>query len=169
MCAEIPDNQDPRRIHVKKEPGHVFLILSKTDTVSGSKPVYRVFGFYPRRPASSILFKNVNCLILDNGDREYNAFLHKELTAGEFSRILDAAIVFSRRKYNLNKYNCYDYALDVFNSLPGIEKLPVTHVKFPFILGHGSSPCGLYLDLRKLKENCSAWVPNIEFGIFQSP
>ncbi|MBS1600152.1 MAG: hypothetical protein JST75_18135 [Bacteroidetes bacterium] len=168
LCADVPDNNDPAHVNLGKEPGHVFIILSKTDTING-KSINQSFGFYPRRPASSLIFKNVRGVIFDNQCREYNASVYKRLNEDEFRLILEKSETLSRKKYNLNKYNCYDYAIGVFNAIPQIEKLPVTHVKFPFILGHGGSPCGLYKDLKRLKENNSQWAPYIRLGIFQSP
>jgi hypothetical protein len=169
LCADLPDNNHPDKVYVKKETGHVFLILKKTDPDIADSSMAQVFGFYPVRPVSSIIFKNVRCEMLDNGNREYNAVISKELTAKEFALILQKAKELTAKKYNINKYNCYDYALNVFNSIPGIEKLPVTHVKFPFIFGRGGSPCGLYRDLEKLKVAGSTWAPFIQFGVFTSP
>ena len=166
LCADIPDNDRPDKVYVKKETGHVFLILQKS--IPG-KAIAQVFGFYPVRPVSSILFKNVRCEILDNGKREYNASVTKKLSATEFAALLQKAKALTNRKYNINRFNCYDYAVEVFNSLPGIEKLPVTHVKFPFIFGRGGSPCGLYRDLEKLKAAGSVWAPAIQFGVFKAP
>jgi hypothetical protein len=169
LCADVPDNDHPSKVYYKKEPGHVFLIVEKKDSASQNNSLAQVFGFYPRRPVSSIVFKNVRCEILDNGEREYNVAITKEISADEFQLLLDQAEVLTRKKYNINRFNCYDYALAVFNSLPGIEKLPVTHVKFPFIFGRGGSPCGLYKDLEKLKADSGAWAPYIKFGLFKAP
>jgi len=57
------------------------------------------------------------------------------------------------KKYNLNKYNCYDYALELYNSIPGTEALPTLKVKFPFKFGRGGSPCGLYKVLKELSSS----------------
>jgi hypothetical protein len=168
VAADIPDNKYPGRTHLKKEPGHVFVIMEKKDTLTG-KSITQVWGFYPRRPVSSIFLKNVRCELLDNGGREYNAAITKQLTKEEFSFIIEQAIVLAQRKYNINKYNCYDYAVALFNSLPGIQPLPVSYVKFPFIFGRGGSPCGLYRDLEKLKESGSTWADSIQIGCFKAP
>lgn len=167
VCADLPVNTDPTRVFKKGEPGHVFLILYKHNLLTG-EIVSRSFGFYPRLPVSC-LFKKTKSKILDNNDREYNASIEKKLTAAEFELVLQQCINASRKKYNLKKYNCYDYVLEVFNSLPGIEKLPVTYVKFPLIFGRGGSPCGLYSDLQTLASSGSAWAPYIKFGLFKSP
>jgi hypothetical protein len=167
ICADLPVNDDPGCVYKKGEPGHVFLILSKQNPVT-MQVITRSFGFYPRVPVT-FLIKQVRSRILENCNREYNASIEKKLTADEFAIILKKCMELSKKKYNLKKYNCYEYVLEVFNSLPGIEKLPVTKVKFPFIFGKGGSPCSLYSDLKKLLANGSAWVPFIKFGLFKSP
>jgi hypothetical protein len=167
ICADLPDNNNPKRVYKKGEPGHVFLILSKINSVTGEAAT-RSFGFYPRVPVSC-LFKKVKSTILDNNNREYDASIEKKLTMEQFVFALEKCKELSRKKYNLNRYNCYDYVLEVFNSLPGIEKLPVSVVKFPFIFGRGGSPCGLYRDLKTLSSLDSAWTPFIRFGLFTSP
>ena len=167
VCADVPDNNNPKRVYVKGEPGHVFLILTKRNPLS-AEIITRSFGFYPRVPVSSLI-KQVRSRILDNSNREYDASIEKKVTPVDFALLLQKCIELSKKKYNLNKYNCYGYVLEVFNSLPGIEKLPVTNVKFPFIFGKGGSPCGLYKDLKKLISSGSSWAPYIKFGEFKSP
>lgn len=169
ICADIPNDKDPDRVVYRKEPGHVFVILEKKDSLGSPQTITQVFGFYPRRPASSLVFKNVRCRILDNGSRQYNAALVKQLTAAEFLIILENAQALAGRKYNINKFNCYDYALRLFNSLPGIDTIPVRHIKFPFIFGRGGSPCALYRDLEKLRRDSSVWAPHIRIGTFVAP
>ncbi|MFI5155265.1 MAG: hypothetical protein ACHQEM_03730 [Chitinophagales bacterium] len=169
LCGDLPDDHDPDRIHVKDEPGHTFLILEKRNRNTSSPPIIKVFGFYPHRPASCLIFRNVCGEIMDNSGREYDVSLSTEISAKDFALILQKSQELSRRKYNLNKYNCYDYAVAIFNSLPGIEKLPLTHVKFPSIFGSGGSPCGLFRDLEKLKNEGSVWASHIHFGIFYAP
>jgi hypothetical protein len=155
IAADVPDDARPHKVYVKQEPGHVFVILEQKDTITG-KSVAQVWGFYPVRPVSSILFKNVRCELNDNGKRKYDASITRQLSPHEFELITAKAIELAQKKYNINKYNCYDYAVELFNAIPGIEKLPVTHVKFPFIFGRGGSPCGLYRDLKRLKTSNSS-------------
>lgn len=167
LCADLPDNNNPKCVYKKKAPGHVFLILTKHDLLTGNILTIS-FGFYPRVPVTC-LFKKVRSKIMDNSNREYNASIEKKLTKEEFELVIEKCKELSKRKYNLKKFNCYEYALGVFNSLPGIEKLPVSNVKFPFILGRGGSPCGLYRDFKKLVLTDSPWAPFIRFGVFKSP
>ncbi|MBA2500889.1 MAG: hypothetical protein H0V30_14285 [Chitinophagaceae bacterium] len=167
VCADLPDNSNPKCVYKKGEPGHVFLILSKRNLLSAAV-ITKSFGFYPRVLVSALV-KQVKSKISDNSNREFDASIEKKLTNDEFAFVLQECEEFAKKKYNLKKYNCYDYVLEIFNSLPGIEKLPVTKVKFPFIFGKGGSPCGLYRDLKNLSSTGSSWAPYIKFGILKSP
>lgn len=167
VCADLPVNDNPNCVYKKGEPGHVFLILTKQSILTG-EVVTRSFGFYPRVPVSCLV-KRVRSKILENNNREYDASLKKELTAEEFLLVIEKSKKFAKKKYNLNKYNCYDYVLEIFNSLPGIEKLPITYVKFPFIFGRGGSPCSLYGDFKKLASGGSSLAALIRFGVYKSP
>ncbi len=166
LCADIPDNTQPTRVHIKSETGHVFLVFSK---ISGKDSIHNVFGFYPRRPASSLFFKNVRSEILNNGRREYNASVTTELDAAAFGYALRKAVQLAGKKYNINRYNCYDYALEIFNTVSGKDPIPGRHIRFPFIFGKGGSPCGLYADLYSLWLNKSSWAPYIQFGVYKAP
>jgi hypothetical protein len=147
----------------------VFLIIEKLDTLESHRPVVQVFGFYPVRQHSSLISGNVRSKIIDNSQREYNASLSKRLTPNEFEVVLKQAEHLAGRKYNLRRFNCYDYVMSVFNSIPGIEQLPVRHIKLPYLLGSAGSPCGLYGDLRRLQRDKPQWAPYIRFGTFTAP
>lgn len=166
ICADLPDNANPDRVHVKTETGHVFIILSKWNEKDS---IHSVFGFYPRRPASSLVFKNVRAEILNNGNREYNASLSRRLNKDSFRLAINTAIELAKKKYNINKYNCYDYAIGIFNSVAGENRIPIHHIRFPFIFGKGGSPCSLYADLKEIQRSRAGWAPSIQFGLFRAP
>jgi len=50
-----------------------------------------------------------------------------------------------------------------------MERIPLSKVRLPFLLGKAGSPCGLYKDLIVLKNKNEFWQPYIEFGEFASP
>jgi hypothetical protein len=166
IAADVPDNKRPLKVYHKKETGHVFLILEQKDTLT-QKSVAQVFGFYPVRPVSSLLMRTVKCKILNNGGRVYDAALTQQLTKEQFETVLKKAIELSCKKYNLNKYNCYNYAIEVFNSIPGIEYLQPVKTKFPFVFGKGGSPCGLYKQLLAVNETDSRI--KISIGMLKAP
>lgn len=169
ICADIPDNNNGERVHVGRQPGHVFLIVEKLDTITPGQSAVQVFGFYPVQQHSSVISGDVPSKIVDNSNREYNASLSKRVSANQFQLLLEKSEQLAKRKYNLRRFNCYDYVVAVFNSIAGAEKLPVTHIKLPYLLGRAGSPCGLYHDLKKLKDDQSAWAPDIQLGVFTAP
>lgn len=168
IAADVPDNTRPHKVYVKKEPGHVFVILEKKDTVNNITQSL-VWGFYPVRPINSVFMKNVRCKLNDNGGRTYDASITKALSAAEFDVIIRKANDLAQKRYNLNKYNCYDYAVELFNAVQADHRLPLTHVKFPFIFGRGGSPCGLYRDLVDLKKRDFPSSESIQIGLYNAP
>jgi len=167
LCADVPYNKNPAKVLFRKQPGHVFVILSQ-QPLQG-ETVSEVFGFYPIRPASVILFKNVKSQLRSNTDREYDAEVNMQVSSNTFFAILDSSLIFARKKYNLNRYNCYDYGLQLFNIAIPTNPIKSQYVKFPFIWGKGGSPTGLYHALRELKETDSIWAQRIRFGSLRAP
>jgi hypothetical protein len=166
LCADVPNDKNPKQVLYKNEPGHVFLIFqqfNETDTIS------LAFGYYPKKPANVILFKNVKSELRNNRNRMYDCQFSRSVTEYNFFDVLDSAVVLAGKKYNLNHFNCYDYAVRVFNLSAGNYLIPVQYVKFPFIWGKGGSPTGLYRQLKALKDNDSTWSNHIEFGQLKAP
>jgi hypothetical protein len=168
LAVDVPNNLDPARVWFKKDPGHVFVILERIDTLAKRKQAL-VWGFYPTHPVSSIFFRRVKSELRNNAGREYNAVIRKQLSTEELQLVQEKSLQYAQSAYHLNRYNCYDYALNVFNSVASKSPLPVHKVTFPFAMGHGGSPCGLYQTLQALKSAESSWAPAIAFGCFQAP
>jgi hypothetical protein len=166
LCADVPNNEQPMQVVCNSEPGHVFLILQK---ISGTDTISEVFGFYPRSGVPVLIFKRTKSKIRDNSRRDYDADVTKQLTAEEFDTILVKCLFYAPHIYHINKFNCYDYAVDIFNSVAGHDPIPVTHMRYPFIFGKGGSPCCIYRDLEKLKDSNSVWAPYIRFGNLVAP
>jgi len=167
LCADVPYNKNPAKVMYHKEPGHVFLIFSQR--LNNGDTLSQVFGFYPIRPASTALFKNVKSEIRDNSGREYDVYVIAHIEKGLFYNILDSALLFARKKYNLNRYNCYDYGLRLFNLSIPRSPIPIVYVRFPFIYGRGGSPTGLYRTLQELKQTDSVWAQWVVFGQLKAP
>lgn len=151
LAADVPDNKRPEKVYYKKETGHVFIILEKSDSLKGTS-VAQVFGFYPIRPVGSLFLRTVQCEILNNSGRSYDACITLSLTAAQFNQVTAKAVELTSKKYNLNEYNCYDYAVELYNSIEGVEDMTLQKVKFPFVFGRGGSPCGLYKQLMELQD-----------------
>lgn len=168
LAADIPDNNNPGKVHFQKEPGHVFLILTKKDSVSGESQSM-VWGFYPRRPVGSLFFKRVKSELRDNGYREYNISITCRLTADGLDSLKSEAVHLSGRKYNLNRFNCYDYAVNLFNAVQKQLNIPVSYMRFPLLLGKGGTPCSLYKDIAELSPSALPAGFTIQTGIFHAP
>ena len=151
-------------VFYKSEPGHVFLILQK---INSPDTISKVFGFYPLLDLP-VFFTNVRSVIKDNSKREYDVEISKMLTAEQFQKAVSLSIEYSKRKYHLTRFNCYDYTIEIFNTVAG-ETLPVTRVKFPLWYGKGGSPCGFYKYMKEQKESASSLAPYISFGNMVAP
>ncbi len=166
LCADVPNNKKPKKVAYQQQTGHVFLILQM---ISPSKDTSsQVFGFYPKRGLPTLIFKKIKSVIKDNSYREYDARVTKHLNRPQFDSVVNRSILDANRIYHINKYNCYDYAVQIFNSIVSTHLIPSTHVRFPFIFGRGGSPVGLYMDLQRLKTD-PMWIDAIHFDNFTSP
>ena len=159
LCADVPLNKKPHRVAYKQQTGHVFLILQKVRSIGDT--VQRVFGYYPKKGLSTLLFRKVKSCIKDNSTREYDTKISKVLTKEQFDTAVAKSVSLARRAYHINKFNCYDYAVYVFNAVSPENPLPVTYVRFPFPFGRGGSPCSVYKDFKKMKENGAFWANRI--------
>ena len=166
LCADVPDNRHPLKVAYQQESGHVFLILQKI--LPGADTLNKVFGFYPKKGLPTLFFKTISSRIKDNSYREYDVDVSVDITASQFDTVLAIAVYQSLRKYHINRFNCYDYALNIFNAVAGDSTLPVVYVRFPFIFGRGGSPCSVYKGLSRLR-NSAFWGPRIRFGQFRAP
>ena len=165
--ADVPNNKKPMRLMYNQETGHVFLILQKIDSAMGDT-IHKVFGFYPRKQRLSIFIKReVASTIKDNSGREHDIELSKILTQEQFETVLKLSVGYSKKKYNLNNFNCYDYALTIFNSIARPDTLPVMYRKFA-VFGKGGTPCSIYKYLVEQQAN-SALGPYIHVGNLKAP
>ena len=169
ICADIPDNSNPLKLMHNNESGHVFIIVSAQDSSAAKKTVSVPFGFYPRYMAMMALIKRVPGAIKNNWNREYDASVSKKLTAREFHNTLILAKELSKRKYHINNFNCYDYAVLLFNSSDNKDSLPVSRVKYPLASGSGGTPGCLYNDLKKIKTGQTSLASAVTIKPLLSP
>lgn len=168
LCADVPNNKKPHKVAHNQQTGHVFLILQQMNP-QRSDTISQVFGFYPKRGLPVLFFKRMKSVIKDNSKRFYDAAVSKTLTADEFDAVLQKARELAGYTYHINQFNCYDYALQIFNVAAADDPLALRYVKFPFIFGKGGSPVGVFQELKRLKSNGSAWSSSIVFGDFEAP
>lgn len=168
LCVDVPYNKNPMKVLYQLEPGHVFLILQKINKII-TDTIHEVFGFYPKKKLPVFFARRVKSQVKDNSRREYDVALSKMLTKEQFQMVIDVALKYSHAEYHLNRFNCYDYAMQIFNTVAGSDKLTPKYVKFPFPFGKGGSPCGLYKYMMQMKDSTTVWTPYIEFGNLVAP
>jgi hypothetical protein len=167
LCADVPLNKKPHKVAHKQQTGHVFLILQKVKKAGDT--IQRVFGYYPKKGLSTLLFKKVKSCIKDNSQREYDTKISRAVSRQQFDTVIAKCIFLASRPYHINKFNCYDYAVGVFNSVAPDHPLPVTYVRFPFPFGKGGSPCSVYRDFKKMKDSGAFWANSILVGTGAAP
>ena len=71
-------------------------------------------------------------------------------------------------KYDLNDYNCTNYALDVFNSIePLNSQIVVPDWIGPYTgINYGTTPNGLWKVLGQMKSNGNS---NVDMGVMDAP
>jgi hypothetical protein len=168
IAADVPDNKRPGKVFYKGEPGHVFVILEQKDTLLNTT-VAEVWGFYPETPIMSLFIRTVKCKVLSNGGRTYDAAITIPLMPQQFEAVKQKAADLTAKKYNLNRYNCYDYAIELFNSVEGVADIPIKKVRFPLVFGKGGSPCGLYKQLTLLLQTTNNLASAVRMGNTVAP
>jgi len=164
--ADVPNNKKPMRVLYQMESGHVFIILQK---IHGVDTINKVFGFYPYPGIPVFLKRNVKSHMKDNSYRQHDVELCKTISKSQFDSALALSVLYSKMKYRLNTFNCYDYAIKIFNAVAGRDTLPIIHVRYPLFFGKGGSPCGFYKYMKQQQESASAWAPYIQFGDLVAP
>lgn len=155
LFVDLPINDDPTQIfnQVTGAVGHCFLGLTKTGS---SQSVAQYFGFASTQPFSAIVGTVTPGKVVDNTGHKYNASLSIPVNAGQFGIAMNKISSLSGSNYDLNKFNCVDFALSVINSfrpttpiIPAIAQMP----------GGGLSidtPQGLYITLQHIQNTGGA-------------
>jgi len=147
MHVHLPNPSNPQMVVYGANAGHVYLELSKEN---GSMSQKKSFGFYPESSIKSISHLPVNSVILDEylqPGRYSQISYEMVVSASEFNIVQQASILYSQQQYDLNNYNCADYAIDVMNS---IRQSSPFNVPNSYTLS--TTPSGTYNYLYSLRE-----------------
>ncbi|HEY4291391.1 MAG TPA: hypothetical protein VGN00_30025 [Puia sp.] len=179
LCADVPSNNDPNRsmtFSAGISAGHTFLVVTKS---GGGVSISQAFGFYP---ASTLSAWNpmsaVGSVIRDNSNAEINASITMTMNPDQFNTIRAAAIALSQKPYQLDKSNCSDYALGVFNAARTnpLTVDPYMLTQAGIFMGNGlssppvtvpitNSPQMIYEKLSAIKANGAAEASNIQLNL----
>jgi hypothetical protein len=155
LLTDIPVDNDPSKLFNwnTESPGHTFLQLRKSNP-DGSNVIVQNIGFYPQSNWSKILDSNpVDSKMVDDGDHEFNASLKMNLTSTAFSSVLGKIKELSALKYDMDEFNCTDFALEVFNYVRTPIQIPTYAIPGGVGTIGSSTPQGLFLKLREMKNN----------------
>lgn len=173
LCADLPDNSNPDIVVVGVTPGHAFLTITKTN---GSQSVTQSFGFYPQSGPLSVFGVGVNSKIVDDGkagfEHEVNASISMDnISQLGFNAVKNLALGYvNSLQYDLDVFNCADYALDCFNFIRS-SQIIVPDSQYPIgfpIINYGTTPNGIYKNLKEMKDTNHPEAANIQIGVNNS-
>lgn len=164
IFADIPVDNDPTKLFnwQARTPGHVFLQLKKT-SADGNQSVMQNIGFYPKSNWKNILDASpVPGKMVDDGSHEFNASLLMNVNANRFSSALGKIKELSSLNYDMDEFNCTDFALEVFNYIRTPLQIPRYAIPGASGMFGSNTPQGLFIKLQEMKTNGDPESANIK-------
>jgi hypothetical protein len=163
IFTDMPVDNDPNKIFDfnSGSPGHVYIQLKKSN---GSQNVTQNIGFYPKTGWKTMLTNApIDGKFVDNGMHEFNASFKMNLSPQNFNSTLTEMLYLRNMKYDIDNFNCTDWALNVFNKTR-TDKLEIPLIDIPGNVPSSGSrtPQGLYLKLREMKNANHPEAANID-------
>ena len=155
ILTDIPVDKDPNAFFdwANGSPGHTFLEITK---VNGKQSVQQNIGFYPIKGWKTVLTTApTEGKFADNYGHEFNASLTMDLTPEKLQHTLTHIQNLANFiKYDIDEYNCTDFALDVFNYQRGGNQLTIPMYDIPggTATKGTATPQGLYQKLTTMKQ-----------------
>ena len=165
IYADIPVDSDPSKYFNwnTESPGHCFLELKKTN---GTQSVQQSIGFYPATNWKNILNADpVDSKMVDNGHHEFNAALKMNVNPYLFKMAIGKIKELSTMKYDMDEFNCTDFALEVFNYVR--TPLQIPQYVIPGGTQASNMPQGLYIKLQDMWLNNDPEKNNIIIDILK--
>lgn len=156
LLTDLPVDDQPLAGYNTRtgSPGHTFLQIRKQNS---DQSIVQNIGFYPESALKILLTTApVPGIFADDRRHEFNAAIKMNLNAEQFNRTIAYMNELSKRiRYDIDDYNCTDFALEIFNfnrtgnaiEIPKIE-IPGTTTNNPY---GSNTPQGLYLKLAEMK------------------
>lgn len=169
IFTDIPVDDDPNKLFDwdNQSPGHTFIQIKKSN---GAQSAMQNIGFYPKTNWKTILTPApVEGKFVDNGQHEFNASIKMNVSTANFQSILTRILYLARFvRYDIDEYNCTDWALDVFNEIRSdkleIPKYDIPGGEAPF---GTNTPQGLFHKLKQMKDSNHPEAGNITTGILK--
>lgn len=168
IFSDIPVDGNPNRIFDfnSGSPGHTFLCISKEN---GTQRASQNIGFYPKTGWKNVLTDApMDGKFVDNEQHEFNAGFKMNLTPAQLTSVLTELLYLKNQKYDIDNYNCTDWALDVFNKVR-TNKLEIPLYDIPGnVPSTGTrTPQGLYNKLKTMFDSNDPEKANITIDIIK--
>jgi hypothetical protein len=161
ILADIPVDSDPNKIFNfdKNSPGHTFLNIRKGN---GTQSVSQNIGFYPKSGLKTMLTNApIDGKFVDNGTHEFNCGFTLNITTAQLNAAIMEMLRTKDRKYDIDNYNCTDWAMDVFNATGANFEIPLYDIPGNYPSTGTRMPNGVYNKLKEMKAANGPQVPNI--------
>jgi hypothetical protein len=164
ILTDIPVDTDPNMFFnwENGSPGHTFLQITK---VNGSQSAQQNIGFYPIKAwKNALTTAPEEGKFVNNEKHEFNASLSMTLTPDQLkSTLIHMQYLANFIKYDIDDYNCTDFALEVFNYKRGGNQLSIPMYDIPGgTAPYGTAtPQGLYQKIKKMATQAGAESTNI--------
>ena len=111
------------------DPGHTFIAIQQGD-------IRRVFGYYPRNNVNPVTSPSDPSAFGNDQGHKFDVAVSIPINASQLQTIINSSVNSSTSTYNLNSFNCTDFAIKIGN-LAGLN-LPNSYGTWPG--GGGSNP-----------------------------
>lgn len=155
IFTDIPVDENSNKLFSwrTQSPGHTFLQIKKTN---GNLTAMQNIGFYPVEGWKTLLTTApVEGKFVDNSEHEYNASFKMNLTPEELQKTLNNMVYLSRSvKYDIDEFNCTDFALNVFNTARISNPLEIPKYDIPggTAINGTNTPQGLYKQFKSMQQ-----------------
>ncbi|WP_205573341.1 hypothetical protein [Flavisolibacter nicotianae] len=167
ISSDIPVDNNPNAFFdfSTMSPGHTFITISKSN---GTQHVTQNIGFYPKSGYKSMTYAPTAGKLVDNAKHEFNASLYMSLTPAQLSTVLLRIQQLSNLNYDIDQYNCTDWALDIFNSVRTNKlEIPLYGLPDSPMTQSTRTPQGLYNKLQQMVNNNDPEKKNITIDIIK--
>ena len=167
IYADIPVDSDPNKLFDFNtgSPGHTFIGIKKTN---GAQTTLQYIGFYPKNGwKTAITNAPMDGKFVNNGGHEYNASYTKTLTTEEFKSTLTEIRYLKNVQYDIDNFNCTDWALNIFNKQGYGLQIPLYDVPGSVPSVGTSTPQGVYNKLMEMKTNNAEHSNFISIGFLK--
>ena len=169
IYTDIPVNGDPSEFFNWQtgSPGHTFLSFSKSNL---GQSVQQVFGWYPSQSWEAMATPApIDGKFVDDAGHEFNASLTISVTPQQLQSAITEVLYLSHSiKYDVDEYNCTDFALEVFNIVRdprNVIEIPMYDIPGGMAPNGTATPNGLYDKLKDMKAANGADASNINLPL----